>query len=183
MKSVVVTDGSAGTPTSVVVTDGSAGTPTSVAVTDGSAGTPTSVAVTDGSAGTPTGVAVTPGTPSTYMPASTSHDVDPGYKSSHVAAQFGFGGLTLHLGQSESTANDTNEKTRVTHYGVAGSLGDTGLNYLVQARKVKAGSASSDPWLLSINRSLGDGATAFVEHADADGSVSGKTWVGLKVDF
>ncbi len=181
--SVVVTDGSAGTPTSVVVTDGSAGTPTSVAVTDGSAGTPTSVAVTDGSAGTPTGVAVTPGTPSTYMPASTSHDVDPGYKSSHVAAQFGFGGLTLHLGQSESTANDTNEKTRVTHYGVAGSLGDTGLNYLVQARKVKAGSASSDPWLLSINRSLGDGATAFVEHADADGSVSGKTWVGLRVDF
>ena len=180
---VVVTNGTAGTPTGVVVTNGTAGTPTGVVVTPGTAGTPTGVVVTPGTAGTPASVAVTPGTPSTFTPAGTSYDVDAGYKSSHVAAQFGFGGLTLHLGQSESTANDTNKKTRVTHYGVAGSLGDTGLNYLVQARKVKAGSASSDPWLLSINKSLGDGATAIVEHANADGSVSGKTWVGLKVDF
>ena len=178
-----ITSVTAGTPTTVTVQDGTAGTPPTVSVTPGEAGTPPTVSVTPGEAGTPPTVEVTPGTPSTFTSASTSPDIDPGYKSSHVAAQFGFGGLTLHLGQSESTANDTNKKTRVTHYGVAGSLGDTGLNYLVQARKVKAGSASSDPWLLSINRSLGDGATAFVEHANADGSVSGKTWIGLKVDF
>ncbi len=106
-----------------------------------------------------------------------------GSKSNHVAAQFGFGGVTLHLGQSQSKTNNTGAKTTVTHYGVAGSMGDTGLNYLLQARKVKAGGASTDPWLVSFNRSLGDGATAFVEHANNDDGKSGKTWVGLKVDF
>ena len=106
-----------------------------------------------------------------------------GSKSNHVAAQFGFGGVTMHLGQSQSKKNGSGEKTTVTHYGVAGSLGDTGLSYLVQARKVKAGSASRDPWLLSITRSLGGGATAMIEHGNDDLGKSGKTQFGLKVDF
>ena len=111
-------------------------------------------------------------------------DMKRGSKSNHVAVQVVLGGVTMYLGQSEIKTNGMSAKDKITHYGVAGSLGDTGLNYLVQARKKKEGSMSSDPWLLSINRSLGDGATAFVEHAndDVEGK-SGRTWVGLKVDF
>ena len=73
--------------------------------------------------------------------------------------------------------------TKVTHAGVRGSVGDGGMNYLVQYRSVDAAGAKSSPFLIHLNKSLGDGATAIIEHANDDDGVSGVTWVGLKVDF
>ena len=147
-----------------------------------------------------------------YVPASTTKtaDIKPGYKGAHIAAEFGIGGVTAWLGHSKTENNggaidmgttaapNTNKMTggvvdatmmtkatdtKVTHAGVRGSVSDGGINYYVAYRSVDAAGAKSNPFLINLNQSLGDGATAFVEHANNDDGKSGKTWVGLKVDF
>ena len=147
-----------------------------------------------------------------YVPASTTKtaDIKPGYKGAHIAAEFGIGGVTAWLGHSKTENNgdaidmgtvaapNTNKMTggvvdatmmtkatdtKVTHAGVRGSVGDGGINYYVAYRSVDAAGAKSNPFLINLNQSLGDGATAFIEHANNDDGKSGKTWVGLKVDF
>ena len=157
-----------------------------------------------------TGIAAQTAMP--YKPASTTStaDIKPGSKSTHIAAEFGIGGVTAYLGHSKTETNggaidmgtvaapNTNKMTggvvdpdmttkatdtKVTHAGVRGSVGDGGMNYLVQYRSVDAAGAKSSPFLIHLNKSLGDGATAIIEHANNDDGVSGLTWVGLKVDF
>ena len=101
------------------------------------------------------------------------------------------------------------EKGRTTFAGVRGSVGDTGVSYVFQMRKKKttttsldtvAGGdstpgedadmvddvdiASNSPWILSLSRSLGGGASVHFEYSnpDMDGtSASSGAW--LKVDF
>ena len=148
-----------------------------------------------------------------YKPASTTStaDITPGSKGAHIAVEFGLGGVTAYLGHSKTENNGGAIKkgtaaapmnknamtggvvdktmmteasdTKVTHAGVRGSVGDGGMNYLVQYRSVDAAGAKSSPFLIHLNKSLGDGATAIIEHANDDDGVSGVTWVGLKVDF
>ena len=154
------------------------------------------------------------GTPmQAYVPASTTKmdDIKPGYKGTHIAVEFGLGGVTAWLGHSKTENNGgaivkgtaaapmnknamtggvvdktmmtEASDTKVTHAGVRGSVGDGGINYYLAYRSVDAAGAKSNPFLINLNQSLGDGATAFIEHANNDDGVSGKTWVGLKVDF
>ena len=148
-----------------------------------------------------------------YVPASTTKmdDIKPGYKGTHIAVEFGLGGVTAWLGHSKTENNGgaivkgtedapknknamtggvvdatmmtEASDTKVTHAGVRGSVGDGGINYYLAYRSVDAAGEKSNPFLINLNQSLGDGATAFIEHANNDDGVSGKTWVGLKVDF
>ena len=180
---VDVTDGSAGTPTMVDVTDGSAGTPTMVDVTDGSGGTPTSVDVTAGSGGTPTSVDVTAGTPAS-MTTETKTSTMRGSRSSHIAVEYSLGGITAHLGHSQMKTNGAAGKSKTTHFGISGGLGDTGMSFLAAMRSKKAANGdNSSPWLINVSRSLGGGASVHFEHANDDAGASGKTRIGLHVGF
>ena len=148
-----------------------------------------------------------------YKPASTTStaDIKPGSKGTHIAAEFGIGGVTAFLGHSTIETNggaikkgtaaapmnkdpmtggvvDATMMTKasdkkVTHAGVRGSVGDGGINYLLQYRSVDDAGKKSSPFLIHLSQSLGDGASAHIEHANSDDGVSGVTWVGLKVDF
>ena len=143
-----------------------------------------------------------------YKPASTKStaDITPGSKGTHIAAEFGIGGVTAFLGHSTIETNGgaimmvdnvnsmtggvvdedmmtKDSETKVTHAGVRGSVGDGGINYLLQYRSVDAAGKKSSPFLIHLSQSLGDGASAHIEHANSDDGVSGVTWVGLKVDF
>ena len=107
-----------------------------------------------------------------------------GSKKTHVAAEFNLGAVTGHLGYSQIKANGSTAKTKVTHYGVTGGLGDSGMSFLIQARNVDGADGSdSDPWLVALTKGLGGGATVMVEHGNDDDGESGKTRFGLKVDF
>ena len=181
--SVDVTAGSGGTPTSVDVTAGSGGTPTSVDVTAGSGGTPTSVDVTAGSGGTPTSVDVTPGTAAS-MTTETKTSTMRGSRSSHIAVEYSLGGITAHLGHSQKKTNGASGKSKTTHFGISGGLGDTGMSFLAAMRSKKAANGdNSSPWLINVSRSLGGGASVHFEHANDDAGASGKTRIGLHVGF
>ena len=113
-----------------------------------------------------------------------------GLKASHVAAEFGFGAVTGFVGYSQVESNESGSmKDKITHYGVRGSLGESGVGFLVQLRSedLKGSApmdADRDPYLFRMSKSLGDGASVYLEHANND--VKGKkamTGVGLVVDF
>ena len=138
-----------------------------------------------------------------------------------IAGQYSIGGMTAYLGLSQVKSSDSalvgtemgspqvtvvgggteplvfakgTTKTSGTYAGIRGSVGDTGLSYTFQVRKLKnkighpgradvtspvavdgiqGGTAqqnSSTPWLLSLSRSLGGGATVVFEHANPDDS-------------
>ena len=94
-----------------------------------------------------------------------------------------------------------------TYAGIRGSAGDTGLSYTFQVRKLKnkivhpgradvtngvtvtgiqGGTAqqnSSTPWLLSLSRSLGGGATVVFEHANPDSAAKSQSMLALVVGF
>ena len=128
----------------------------------------------------------TPGsyTPGRYMPATTRTDIDPGHKTTHVAVQLNVGGISPYLGYSKNKVNGARNDTKTTHYGLSGSLGDTGMNYLVSGRTVKAaGGGKSNPWLVGMTRSLDGGATLVFEHGNSDDGTSGNTRVGMHVNF
>ena len=167
----------AGTPTAVTPgtpTEVTPGTPTEV-----TPGTPTEV-----TAGTPTVVEVTPGTPSVAaVPAVMGEVPEPGYKSTHVAVEFNVGGMTPHLGYTQKKMNGSGATTKVVHYGLSGSMGDTGMSYLLAARNVKTGDDSTTPWLINVSRSLGGGATAIFGYGDGDDGNSGTSRVGLHINF
>ena len=116
----------------------------------------------------------------TYM-SKPVEDVVKGSRDTHIAAQFNLGPVTAHLGYSQLKENGASAKTKVTHYGFSGSLGDTGMGFLVQARNVDgADGTDSDPWMLGLTKSLGGGATAYFEHGSEDDQ---GTTVGLQVNF
>ena len=112
-----------------------------------------------------------------------------GHKSTHVAVEFGLGGVTPYVGYSEQKKNNSAAKSKTTHYGFSGSLGDTGMSYLVAARNVKkANGMKSNPWLFNVSKGLGGGATVIFEHSGGNKNASGmkvsaKSRVGLHVSF
>ena len=58
-----------------------------------------------------------------------------GHKATHVAVEFGLGGVTPYVGYSEKKMNNSAAKSKTMHYGLSGSLGDTGMSYLVDGQK------------------------------------------------
>ena len=129
-----------------------------------------------------------------------------GFKRTHVAAEFNVGGMTTYLGHSVDRDNmdmmlDTDNtsdtyntvravagtgiRTRTTHYGVSGGLGDTGINFLVAARSVRPdGGANTSPWLFNVSKNLGGGATVLLEHLNTDNAQNTKqTQIALHVSF
>ena len=132
----------------------------------------------------------------TNTPANLSHsatatvaDVTPGHKNTHIAVEFNIGGVTPYLGHSTKKNNSAIKgviKTKTTHYGVRGGLGDTGINFLVAARNVKPdGGTKTSPWLFNLSKNLGGGATVIFEHANYDNNEPGnkETAIGLHVTF
>ena len=142
-----------------------------------------------------------------YVPASTAmvDDMKPGYKQSNATVEFGLGGVTAWLGMSKKKTNaggiDVPEapaklmhmadgmyaekkggEVETTYVGVSGAVGDSGLSYVVQGISQKAGDEKTSPWLVSLTKSLGDGASAVVEYHNDDAG-SNTTQVGLVVNF
>ena len=147
-----------------------------------------------------------------YVPASTKKldDIMPGHKGSHIAVEFGLGGVSAWLGHStvetnggaidmgtkaapntdkttggvvDATMMTDPSETKVVHAGVRGSVGDSGLNYDIAYRSVDTDGDKSNPYMIHLSKSLGDGASVHAEHGNSDDGTSGLTWVGLKVDF
>ena len=106
-------------------------------------GTPPSL--TDG-----TPPSLTDGTPPTLDPGTLPHfatvsEMKSGHKATHIAVEFNTGGVTPYLGHSTKKVNGAAGRTKTTHYGVRGGLGDTGLNFLVAAKSVQPASAVRKP--------------------------------------
>ena len=107
-----------------------------------------------------------------------------GHKKNHIAVQIGVGGLTTYLGHTTVKTNNTNAEDKITHYGISGGLGDSGISFHAMGRSKKLASGmKKNPWLLGFTKGLGGGATAMIEHGNNDDGKSGKTRIGLKVDF
>ena len=107
-----------------------------------------------------------------------------GHKATHVAVEFGLGGVTPYVGYSEKKMNNAANKSKTMHYGFSGSLGDTGMSFLVAGRNVKSATgAKTSPWLFNVSKDLGGGATVIFEHGNNDDGNSGKSRVGLHVSF
>ncbi len=160
-----------GTETTVV-----AGTPVTV-----TPGTPATVVA--GKDGTPVVATVTPGTPATLTDVENTK-VEKGHKTTHVAFEFGLGGVTTYVGHTTKKVNGASGKSKTTHFGVHGGLGDTGMSFRAMARNKKgADGASSTPWLFGVSRSLGGGASLHFEHGNDDDGESGNTRVGMQVNF
>ena len=139
-------------------------------------------------------------------------NITPGYKGTHVAAEFGLGGVTAFVGYSSTEnsggalviptkaadkpetgdiargadgmlARTGSSETKMAHLGVRGSLGDGGMSYVLQYRSVDDAGTKTSPFMFHMSKSLGDGASAHIEHANNDDGKGGKTWLGLKVGF
>ena len=107
-----------------------------------------------------------------------------GYKATHVRYEFGVGGLTSWVGHSQKKVNGAAKKTKTTHFGLKGAMGDTGLSFVVMGRRVKDDKGmNTNPWLFAVNRDLGGGASVHLEHGNNDDGKSGMTAVGLNVAF
>ena len=113
-----------------------------------------------------------------------------GSRDTHIAAQFNLGPVSAYLGHSTIDSKaEMAKKLKVTHYGVSGGIGDTGMSFLIMARNKSHGTTSggvyegTSPWLVGLSKSLGDGATAYFEHGNKDNDESGSTNIGLQVNF
>ena len=107
-----------------------------------------------------------------------------GHKATHVAVELALGSMTTYLGHTQMKKEDMQAKSRTTHYGVRGPLGDTGMSFNLMGRSKKAADGSkSSRWLAGLSRSLGGGAAIHFEHANNDDGKSGSTRVGLHVSF
>ena len=117
-------------------------------------------------------------------------DTDYGHTSKHVSAQFNLGVVTLGLGYTETEQNDPMKamKEKTTYLGASGSIGDSGMSWVAQARNKEAYNAAgkyveSSPWTVGVAKSLGDGARVFVEHQNSDDGKGGSSVIGLRADF
>ena len=111
---------------------------------------------------------------------------DYGYKASHISASFGLAGITVGLGHTTKDSNDpmmgTKEKTNFL--GASGGIGDTGLSWNAWGRNVDGHDGKeTSPWTVGLAKSLGGGATTFIEHTNADDGEDGTTSIALRVDF
>ena len=125
----------------------------------------------------------------THSVSGTVRETTPGIKSNHVAAEFGFGGVTAFLGHSQVEGNASGKKDKVTHYGLRGPIGESGLSFLVQARSEDLQhsapmDADRTPYLVSLSKSLGGGASVYFEHGTQDAKdEKAQTYLGLFVGF
>ena len=126
--------------------------------------------------------------------------------SDFLVGQYGIGDMTMYIGVGKhKTGNDgcDNENNdcvtmligTTTFAGIRGGVGDTGISYVFQMRKVKSKTTDNEPiqttttdsispWILGISRSLGGGASVHFETSDPDkDGISNSTGVWLKVDF
>ena len=120
----------------------------------------------------------------------TITNVTPGEKKSTIAAEFGLGGITAFVGYSQVESKMKGaKKDKITHYGIRGGLGDSGVNFLVQLRSEdlqgsKPMDADRDPYVVNMSKSLGDGATAYIEHGTGDAKgEKANTRIGMIVNF
>ena len=112
-----------------------------------------------------------------------------GHKASHISASFGLAGITVALGHTTKDSNSPmmNDKMKTNFLGASGSIGDTGLSWNAWGRNVKNNDHKNgddrSPWTVGLAKSLGGGATTFIEHTNADDGEDGTTSVALRVDF
>ncbi len=119
----------------------------------------------------------------TIKPAHMVVDV-PGHKTSHIGFEFNLGGVTAHLAHTQKKVNGTNAKSKTNHFGVTGTMGDSGVSIVALARAKKDGmGGSTNPWVLGFSKSLGGGAKAYFEHGNNDDGESGNSRLGLIVSF
>ena len=124
--------------------------------------------------------------PVTHTVTMNTKDMTYGHTSKHVSAQFNLGVLTLGLGFTETESNDPMDKqdAKTTYIGASGSIGDTGMSWVAQARnKEDHMGMESSPWTVGLGKSLGDGARMFVEHQNSDDGNGGSSVIGLRADF
>ena len=145
------------------------------------------------------------------QPHQTLDDTKEGVKTTTAAAEVYVGNLTVYVGSQKTVTavslagtntdlNDISEDTRKTTFiGIRGGIGDTGIDYVFQWRKIKdteapLRSSNPQPWSLGLGKSLGGGASIYLEHANSDGIVyrpfadsygdpDKTTRVTLQVDF
>ena len=116
----------------------------------------------------------------------TLPDMDYGSKKSHISAEFGLGAVTVGLGYSSQESNEpgVTGKAKTTYLGAQGGFGDTGISWFAWSRnKESYAGKETEPWALGVNKSLGDGAFTFLEHANDDDGAGGRTHVALGVNF
>ena len=112
-----------------------------------------------------------------------------GHKASHISASFGLAGITVALGHTTKDSNSPmmNDKEKTNFLGASGSIGDTGLSWNAWGRNVKnnehVNGDDRSPWTVGLAKSLGGGATTFIEHNNKDNGKDGTTSVALRVDF
>ena len=103
------------------------------------------------------------------------------------AGEVTFGSMRAYVGQA-SSKQDGGMKNRKIMGGFGGSLGDTGMGFLMQAVQKRDDMGKPTPVLLSLYRSLGGSSTVILEgwfnDKDAMGNKTDSTAsLTLKVDF
>ena len=126
-----------------------------------------------------------------------SNNNNPANKTTNttIAGEVSFGSLRAYLGfatnKSDSRADDAAcriTKCRSTFGGVGGSVGDSGISFLVQATQKRDAAGKPTEAVLTLARSLGGGTTVVLESLfntkDAMGNKADSTTaLALKVDF
>ena len=128
--------------------------------------------------------------------------------SSYIGGQYTVGGMTLSLGAGETKFTDKDPaaaggddpagvktmKTKKTFLGTRGSLGETGVSYVIEFQNLKTSGKRGDnssltgtkttPWVFGLSRSLGGGSAVYFEHSNPDEDKTKSTSViGLQVNF
>ena len=109
-----------------------------------------------------------------------------GHKASHISASFGLAGITIGLGHTSTDSNDPTmgNKAKTNFLGASGGIGDSGLSWNAWGRNVEDHDGmETSPWTVGLAKSLGGGATTFIEHTNADDGEDGTTSIALRVDF
>ena len=109
-----------------------------------------------------------------------------GHKASHISASFGLAGITVGLGHTTKDSNDPmmSEKEKTNFLGASGGIGDSGLSWNAWGRNVDGHDGmETSPWTVGLAKSLGGGASTFIEHTNADNGKDGTTSIALRVDF
>ena len=114
-------------------------------------------------------------------------DMIPKTTNTTLAGEVSFGSMRVYVGQATSKPDGGN-KARTIMGGVGGSLGDTGMGFLMQAAKERDARGKPTPIVLSLYRSLGGSSTVILEGLfnDKDGEgnkIDARTTLTLKVDF